>query len=176
MGSAPLKILSDKWSRQRALDYREQRLRSNDEHQEELEEVDVDNPALHELEEVATPYDRKEECREWYVKRHREVRDIIRDLTREVLVEEGFVVKHRARTYDNEYEAAVNMRTPSPEPPASANDTAPATSEDASTDVDEITLGAFGDKPLEVRSGVVAPAGHFLIIDGASYDGEYEAA
>jgi hypothetical protein len=104
------------------------------------------------------------------------VRDIIRDLTREVLVEEGFVVKYRARTYDNEYEAAVNMRTPSPEPPASANDTAPATSEDASTDVDEITLGAFGDKPLEVRSGVVAPAGHFLIIDGASYDGEYEAA
>jgi hypothetical protein len=80
-----------------------------------------------------------------------------------MLIEDWFVVKHRGRTYENEYETAVNMRTPSPEPLASANDTAPATDEDATADVDEttlgafgdkpITLGAFGDKPLEVQSG-----------------------
>ena len=59
MGQTPLKTANDKWPRQRALEYREQRLRPNDEHQEELpEELGVDNP---------TPYDRKEECREWHV-------------------------------------------------------------------------------------------------------------
>jgi hypothetical protein len=112
------------------------------------------------------------------VERHVDVRDLIRDFTREVLAS-----RRRARgeapshiTYDNEYETAVNMRTPSPEPPASANDTAPATGEGAATDVDEITPEASGDKPLGVRSGVVAPAGHFLITDGAPYDGEYVAA
>jgi hypothetical protein len=172
MERAPaLKIANDKWSRRRALKYREQRLRcSNDEHQpyELPEEVDDDNP---------TPYERKEDCREWYVERHGDVRDTIQaHVNREMVVEDGFVVKHRCRTYENEHGTAVNMRTPSPEPPASTNDAAPATGEDPTTDVGEITLGAFGDKPLEVRSGVAAPAGHFLITDGAADDGEYEPA
>ena len=52
------------------------------------------------------------------------------------------------------------------------------------SDVDtvEVTLGAYGDRPLEVRSGVmVAPSPHYVIIDGGdghcqpSYD-RYEAA
>jgi hypothetical protein len=175
MEREPLKIANDKWSRRRALKYREQRLRcSNDEHQpyEFPEEVDDGNP---------TPYERKGDCREWYVERYGDVRDAIQaHINREMLVEDGFVVKHRCRTYDNEHGTAVNMRTPSPEPPASANDAAPATGEGATTDVciGEITLRASGDKPLEVRSGsgVVAPAGHFLVIDGAADDGQYEAA
>ena len=51
------------------------------------------------------------------------------------------------------------------------------------SDVDtvEVTMGAYGDRPLEVRSGVVAPSPHYVIIDGGdghcqpSYD-RYEAA
>jgi hypothetical protein len=77
-------------------------------------------------------------------------------------------------TSDNGYETAEDIRAPSPEPPASANDTAPTSDEDATTDV--VILGAFGDKPLEVQAEVVLPADYFIAIDGASCDGEYVAA
>ena len=47
-------------------------------------------------------------------------------------------------------------------------------------DVDEVTLGAYGDRPIEARSGVVAPSPYYVIIDGGdrhcqpAYD-RYEA-
>jgi hypothetical protein len=45
--------------------------------------------------------------------------------------------------------------------------------------ISEVTLGTYGDEPLEVRSGVVAPVGYYLAIDGAAggeNGDEYEAA
>ena len=63
------------------------------------------------------------------------------------------------------------MRTPSPETRATAEDPPPTPDVDA----DDVTLGTHGDKPLEVRSGVVVPAGFYIIIDGMSSD-RYEAA
>ena len=33
-------------------------------------------------------------------------------------------------------------------------------------DADEVTLGTYGDRPLEVRPGVVAPFPYYIIIDG----------
>ena len=56
----------------------------------------------------------------------------------------------------------MNRRTPSPETRATAEDPPSAPDED----VDEVTLGAYGDKKLEIRSGVVVQSGHYIIIDG----------
>jgi hypothetical protein len=81
-------------------------------------------------------------------------------------------VKHRCRAYDGDCKTAVNRRTPRPcETHASAEDSPPTPDEG----VHEVTLGIYGDGPLEVRSGVVAPAGYYIAIDGAAGD-QYEAA
>jgi hypothetical protein len=45
----------------------------------------------------------------------------------------------------------------------------------AAADEVEVTLGAYGDGPLEVRAGVVQPAGQYVITDGGPYDGKYKA-
>jgi hypothetical protein len=87
------------------------------------------------------------------------------------------VVKHRGRTYDRDPQSVTNRRTPSSETRATAEDP-PSTPDE---DVDEVTLGAYGDKKLEVRSGVVVPSGHYIVIDGGDRDCQrpgdrYEAA
>ena len=76
----------------------------------------------------------------------------------QILVEDRFVVKHRCRTYDKDCETAVNMRTPSPETHASAEDSPPTPDEGIS----EVTLGTYGDGPLKVRSGVVSSVGYTI--------------
>ena len=91
------------------------------------------------------------------------------DVTREEFVASGYVMQHRGRAHDRDSPHVTNRRTPSPG--ATAED--PPSTPDV--DADEVTLGTHGDKPLEVRSGVVAAAGHYIIIDGMS-DGRYEAA
>jgi hypothetical protein len=78
---------------------------------------------------------------------------------------------HRGRTYDRDFQNVTNRRTPSPETRATAEDPPPT----PDLDVNEVTLGAYGDKPIEVRSGVVVQAGFYIIIDGAPGD-RYEAA
>ena len=50
-----------------------------------------------------------------------------------------------------DYQNVTNRRTPSPETHANAEDPPPT----PDVDVNEVTLGAHGDKPLEVRSGVL---------------------
>jgi hypothetical protein len=70
-----------------------------------------------------------------------------------------------------DYQNVMNRRTPSPETHANAEGPPPT----PDGDVNEVTLGAHGDRPLEVRSGVVAPAGYYVVIDGAAGD-KYEAA
>jgi hypothetical protein len=85
---------------------------------------------------------------------------------------EGFVVSHRVMTDDNGYETAEDIRAPSPN---RERDTAPTADEGATAD--RCRRGhpfrASGDKLLEVRAGVVLLAGHFMAIDGASYNAEY---
>ena len=64
-----------------------------------------------------------------------------------------------------------NRRTPSPETHASAEDSPPTPDKG----VRGVTLGIYGDGPLEVWPGGVAPAGYYIVIDGAAGD-KYEAA
>jgi hypothetical protein len=151
----PLKLANDKWSQQRALEKREERLRhSNSEHPDEHESSAFDE----EGDDTITPQQRKADHREWYTERYGDLFKTIRaDAPLQILVEDGFVVKHRCRTYDGDCETAVNRRTPSPETHASAEDSPPTPDEGIS----EVTLGTYGDGPLEVRSGVVAPAGYY---------------
>jgi hypothetical protein len=59
----------------------------------------------------------------------------------------------------------MNRRTSSPEivsRRATAEDPPSASNEY----FDEVTLGAYGDKALEIWSGVVVQSGHYIIIDG----------
>ena len=97
-------------------------------------------------------------------------------ITREELVESGYVVKQRGRAHDRDPHHVTNRRTPSPETRAVAEDPSPTSEVDA----DEVTLGAYGDRPLEARPGVVAPSPYYVIIGGGdrhcqpSYD-RYEA-
>jgi hypothetical protein len=75
---------------------------------------------------IITPRRRQTDQREWYTERYGDVELTIRaHVSRETLVEDRFVVKHRCRTYDKDCETAVNMRTPSPEPHASTEDAPP---------------------------------------------------
>ena len=95
----------------------------------------------------------------------------------EEFIEQAYVVQHRGRTYDKDSQSAMNRRTPSPERRATAEDPPSAPNED----FDEVTLGAYGNKALKTRSGVVAQYGYYIIIDGGdSYcqqsDDRYEAA
>ena len=82
------------------------------------------------------------------------------DVTREEFVASGYVMQHRGRAHDRDSPHVTNRRTPSPG--ATAED--PPSTPDV--DADEVTLGTHGDKPLEVRSGVVAPSPYYIIIDG----------
>jgi hypothetical protein len=79
-------------------------------------------------------------------------------ITRQEFVEGGYVVKHRGRTYDEDYQNVTNRRTPSPETHANVEDPPPT----PDVDVNDVTLGAYGDKPLEVRPGMVVPAGFYI--------------
>jgi hypothetical protein len=110
----PLKLANDKWSQQRALERREERLRhSNNEHESYAFDEEGDD--------TVTPQERKEDHREWYTERHGDLYEAIRaDVTLQTLIEYRFVVKHRCRAYDGDCETAVNRRTPSPETHASA--------------------------------------------------------
>ena len=63
-----------------------------------------------------------------------------------------------------------NRRTPSPETHANAD---PPPTPDKG--IRGVTLEIYGDGPLEVWPGVVAPAGYYIVIDGAAGD-QYEAA
>jgi hypothetical protein len=136
MEQPPLKLASDKGSQQRALERREECLRrSNDEPpvHDEHQSYDFDE----EDGDTITPQQRKKDCRDWHTKRYGDVSGAIKaHVSREMLVEDKFVVKHRCRTYDKDCETAVDMRTPSPEPHASAED-APPTSDEG---VSEVTL------------------------------------
>jgi hypothetical protein len=66
----------------------------------------------------------------------------------------------------------VNRRTPSPCGTHASAESSPPTPDKG---VRGVTLGIYGDGPLEVRSGVVAPAGYYIVIDRAAGD-QYEAA
>jgi hypothetical protein len=74
-------------------------------------------------------------------------------------------------TGTSSFQNVTNRRTPSPEAHATAED--PPSTPDV--DVNEVTLGAHGDKPLAVRpGGGGAGAGFYIITDGATGD-RYEA-
>jgi hypothetical protein len=92
---------------------------------------------------------------------------------------------------DGDPQHVTNRRTPSPGatarvPPDRTEprlEAGPTEGPLPTSDVDavEVTLGAYGDRPLEVRAGVVTPSPHYIVIDGGdgycqpSYD-RYEAA
>ena len=164
----PLKLANDdKWSQHRALEKREERLRhSNGDHNGSYAFDEEDDG-------ITTPQQRKADHEEWYTKRYGDLHEVISDdTTLQTFVERGLVVTHRCRTYDRESEAAVNRRTPSPCGTHASAESSPPTPDKG---IRGVTLGIYGDGPLEVRSGVVAPAGYYIVIDGAAGD-QYEAA
>jgi hypothetical protein len=170
MEKPPLKLANDKGDQQRALQKREERIRRSSADERESYAPGL---FLDEEDDDTTPQERRDNHRDWYTMRYGDLHQHISDeITRqELFVEGGYVVKHRGRTYDRDYQNVTNGRTPSPETHATAEDPSPT----PDVDVNEVTLGAHGDKPLEVRSGVVVPAGFYIVIDGAAGD-RYEAA
>jgi hypothetical protein len=166
---APLKIVSDSWARQRALEHREQRLRSNDEPTEELpRQTEGYIPSMH------TPEEKKTECQEWNVTRYGEIRELLREMSRVEMIEAG-LVSHQATTSEGGYETAEDTRTPSHESPTESDAGTPTADE---VEAPPARLGAYDDTPLDVRAGVVAPAVCYcyVVTDGVSYDGDYRPA
>ena len=116
---------------------------------------------------------RKADHEEWYTKRYGDLHEVISDdTTLQTFVERGLVVTHRCRTYDRESEVAVNRRTPSPCGTHASAESSPPTPDKG---IRGVTLGIYGDGPIEVRPGVVAPAGYYIAIDGAAGD-EYDGS
>jgi hypothetical protein len=162
-------LANDKEDQQRALQKREEHMRRSS-----ADERDsyASGQFTDEEDDDTTPLERRLNHREWYTTRWGDLKKHLSDeTTRQEFVEGEYVVKHRGRTYDRDFQSVTNRCTPSPETRAAAEDPSPT----PDVDVNEVTLGAYGDKPLEVRPGVVVPAGYYIVIDGASGD-RYEAA
>ena len=156
-------MVNRRLSRQRALQQREDRRRSANERDAYAPDQFSD-----EEDEYTTPLSRRSDQHEWHTQRWGYLRDHIgEEWSREEFVESGYVAAHRGRTYDRDTNHVTNRRTPSPDAHTTIEDPPPP-------DV-TVTLGAYGDEPLKVRTGVVAPAGCYIVIDGMS-SGRYEAA
>jgi hypothetical protein len=92
-----------------------------------------------------TPLRRKTDQREWHTERYLDVGLAIRaHVSRETLVEDRFVVKHRCRTYGRDCGTAVNMRTPSPEPHDRTRVQRTRRPHLAKTLFSEVMLGTYG--------------------------------
>jgi hypothetical protein len=158
----PFEVTHHKQDLKQALQQREARLRQSSAN--DREEY-APGQFTDEEDEDTTPWGRKSDQRTWYTQRWGDLEEHISDeITREGLVTSGYVVKHRGRAHDRDSHHVTNRRTPSPEARAAAEGSSPT----AEVDADEVTLGAYGDRPLEVRSGVVAPSPYYVIIDGGA--------
>jgi hypothetical protein len=93
-------------------------------------------------------------------------------MSREELIKEEFV-SHQATMGSDGYETAEDTRTTSHEHPAEIDTVAPTADE---VGAPPVHLGTYGDTPLDVRAGVVAPAVCYVIIDGASWKGDHRPA
>ena len=121
-----------------------------------------------------TPQDRKYERRDWCTTRYGDLEDHVSDRwDREGFIRSGHVVHQRGRAHNGDSRHVTNRRTPSPGATARApldqteprlevelreadnvmaaearpTEDPPPTSD---VDADEVTLGAYGDRPLEV--------------------------
>jgi hypothetical protein len=126
-----------------ALQQREARLRQSSAN-------DRDEQCTAGEDEDTTPWGRKSDERTWstHSQRWGDLDDHISDfITRDELVESGYVVKHRGRTYDRDPHHVTNRRTPSPETGRTPSPETRAAAEDPSptpeVDADEVTLGAY---------------------------------
>ena len=97
----------------------------------------------------------------------------IQHWSHEGFVESGYVAAHRGRTYERDMHHATNRRTPSPDTITNRRTPSPDAQTAAESPGMPVTLGAYGDKPLEMRAGSVAASGCYIVIDGVS-GGRYE--
>jgi hypothetical protein len=168
-GRAPLQIHSDPWAQWRALEGRRltQHLQRflgghGDERQEECSTTHT----------PYTPEENKADCKEWNTTRYGTTFHLIREMDRDELIEEGFV-SHQATTGSDRYETAEDTRTTDHEQLAESDTVAPTADEVGALPVH---LGAYANTPLDVRAGVVTPAVCYVVIDGASWNGDHKPA
>ena len=151
-------MVNRRLSRQRALQQRENRRRSADERDAYAPDQFSDEEG-----EYTTPLSRRSDQHEWHTQRWGDLRDHIgEEWSREEFVESGYVAAHRGRTYDRDTNHVTNRRTPSPDTITNRRTPSPdaqTTMEDPPPPDVTVTLGAYGDEPLTVRAGTVAPAG-----------------